>query len=56
MSQIISLLPIISKVNKVAHEKTTKFLSDSSIFYKYQLVSEITIQQTYFYHCSMIKF
>ena len=46
MSQIISLLPIISKVNKVVHEKTTK----------YQLVSEITIQQTYFYHCSMIKF
>ena len=36
MSQIISLLPIISKVNKVIHEKTTKFLNDSSIFYKYQ--------------------
>ena len=36
MSQIISLLPIISKVNKVVHEKTTKFLNDSSIFYKYQ--------------------
>ena len=33
MSQIISLLPILSKV---VHEQTTTFLSDNNIFYIYQ--------------------
>ena len=33
----ISLLPIISKViEKAVHERTTKFLNDNNIFYKYQ--------------------
>ena len=49
--QAIFLLPIHSKViEKVVHKQTTTFSMNIN------MVLEITIQQTYFYHSSITKF
>ena len=53
----ISLLPIFSKaIEKVVDKQKTKFLKDNNFSVDINLVSEIIIQHTCFYHSSMTKF
>ena len=51
-------MQILSNViEKVAYEQTTKFLSDTSIFYKHQSgFRSNQSAETYFYHFLMTKF
>ena len=51
-------MQILSNViEKVAYEQTTRFLSDTSIFYKHQSGFRSNHSaETYFYHCLMTKF